>query len=84
MKSRLQSKVGIRIYEHMIPIRPDVAAICELLGFDPLYVANEGKLIAVVSADDAEKVLSKVKENEFGKDACIIGEVGMNIRNKFS
>jgi hydrogenase expression/formation protein HypE len=72
----IQSKVGIQIYEHVIPIRPDVAAICELLGFDPLYVANEGKLIAVVSADDAERVLSKVKENEFGKDACIIGEVG--------
>jgi hydrogenase expression/formation protein HypE len=72
----LQSKVGIRIYEHMIPIRPDVAAICELLGFDPLYVANEGKLIAVVAADDAEKVLSAIKENEFGKDARIIGEVG--------
>jgi hydrogenase expression/formation protein HypE len=72
----IQSKVGIQIYEHMIPIRPDVAAICELLGFDPLYVANEGKLVAVVSADDAEKVLSKVKENEFGKDACIIGEIG--------
>jgi hydrogenase expression/formation protein HypE len=72
----IQSKIGIQIYEHMIPIRPDVAAICELLGFDPLYVANEGKLIAIVSADDAEKVLSKVKENEFGKDACIIGEVG--------
>jgi hydrogenase expression/formation protein HypE len=72
----IQSKVGIQIYEHVIPIRPEVAAICELLGFDPLYVANEGKLIAVVSADDAERVLSKVKENEFGKDACIIGEVG--------
>jgi hydrogenase expression/formation protein HypE len=72
----LQSKVGIRIYEHLVPIRPDVAAICELLGFDPLYVANEGKLIAVVAADDAEKVLSTIKENEFGKDACIIGEIG--------
>jgi hydrogenase expression/formation protein HypE len=72
----LQSKVGIRIYEHLVPIRPDVAAICELLGFDPLYVANEGKLIAVVAAEDAEKVLSMIRENEFGKDACIIGEVG--------
>lgn len=71
----LQSKVGIQIYEHLVPIKPDVAAICELLGFDPLYVANEGKLIAVVPFDDAEKVLSAVRENEFGKDACFIGEV---------
>jgi hydrogenase expression/formation protein HypE len=71
----LQSKVGIRIYEHLIPIKPGVAAICELLGFDPLYVANEGKLIAVVPADDAEEVLAAIKENEFGKDGCFIGDV---------
>jgi len=71
----IQSKVGIQIYEHLIPIKPNVAAICELLGFDPLYVANEGKLIAVVPADDAEKVLSAVRENELGKDACFIGDV---------
>jgi hydrogenase expression/formation protein HypE len=71
----LQSRVGIRIYEHMVPIKPGVAAICELMGFDPLYVANEGKLIAVVPADDAEKVLAAIKENEFGKDACFIGDV---------
>lgn len=71
----IQSKVGIRIYEHRVPIKPEVAAICELLGFDPLYVANEGKLIAVVPADDAEKVLLAIRENEFGQDACVIGEV---------
>ena len=71
----LQSKVGIRIYENLVPIKPEVAAICELLGFDPLYVANEGKLIAIVPADDADKVLGAMKESEFGKDACFIGEV---------
>ncbi|MFO8085905.1 MAG: hydrogenase expression/formation protein HypE [Desulfobacterales bacterium] len=70
-----QSKVGIQIHENLIPVKPDVAGICELLGFDPLYVANEGKLIAIVSPDDADKVLAAVKENEFGKDACFIGEV---------
>ena len=71
----IQSKMGIRIYENLVPIKPDVAAICELLGFDPLYVANEGKLIAIVAADDADKVLCAVRESEFGKDARLIGEV---------
>ncbi len=52
-----------------------MAGVCELLGFDPLYVANEGKLLAFVKTDSAEEVLAIVKENEFGKDACIIGEV---------
>lgn len=71
----VQSGVGIQIYENLIPIKPDVAGICELLGFDPLYVANEGKLIAFVSADDADKVLATVRKNELGKQACFIGEV---------
>ncbi|MCK5545234.1 MAG: hydrogenase expression/formation protein HypE [Desulfobulbaceae bacterium] len=69
------SNVGIRIHETAIPVRPEVAAICELLGFDPLYVANEGKLLAFVGPDQAEQVLDAVKEDEFGKDACVIGEV---------
>ena len=51
----LASKVGIRIYEERLPIRPEVAGICDLLGFDPLYVANEGKLLAFVPADQAVK-----------------------------
>ncbi len=71
----LQSKVGIRLREDKIPVRPDVAGICELLGFDPLYVANEGKLLAFVSPEDADKVLAAVRENEFGKNAQFIGEV---------
>lgn len=71
----LQSKAGIQIHESLIPIKPDVAGICELLGFDPLYVANEGKLIAIVAEKDAEKVLAAAKETELGKDACFIGEV---------
>jgi hydrogenase expression/formation protein HypE len=71
----VQSKVGIQIHENLIPVKPDVAGICELLGFDPVYVANEGKLIAIVSPDDADEVLAAVRENEFGKDACFIGEV---------
>ena len=70
-----QSNVGIKIYEESLPIREEVAGICELLGFDPLYIANEGKLVAFVGQDHAQRLLEVVKANEYGKDACIIGEV---------
>jgi len=70
-----KSNAGIKIYEHKIPVKNEVKGICELLGFDPLYIANEGKLLAFVSPEDADKILSAVREDEFGKDACIIGEV---------
>ena len=69
------SNVGIRIEEAKIPVKPEVSGICELLGFDPLYLANEGKLIAFVGPEDAEAVLAAMQEDEFGKDACMIGEV---------
>ena len=70
-----QSRVGIHLAEERIPIKPDVAALCELLGFDPLYIANEGKLIAFVSPDHADAVLAVLRADALGKDACIIGEV---------
>jgi hydrogenase expression/formation protein HypE len=70
-----QSRVGIHIAEESIPIKPDVAALCELLGFDPLYIANEGKLVAFVSPDHADAVLAVLHEDPIGKNACIIGEV---------
>jgi len=70
-----KSGVGIKIYEEEIPLKDAVAGICELLGFDPVYVANEGKLIAFVDPRHAEKVLAAIKEDELGKDARIIGEV---------
>jgi hydrogenase expression/formation protein HypE len=70
-----QSKVGISIEEDKIPVRDGVRAACELLGFDPLYVANEGKLVAIVAADDAKKILAKMKRNHYGAEASIIGEV---------
>ncbi len=70
-----QSKVGIRIEEGKIPAHDGVRAACELLGFDPLYVANEGKLIAMVAPSDAEKVLAIMKRNRYGTEASIIGEV---------
>ena len=69
------SQVGIHIFQDKIPVRGEVNSACEILGIDPLYVANEGKLVAVVPAKDADKMLQKMKQNEAGKDACIIGEV---------
>ena len=68
------SGVGIKIYENKIPVKPEVSGICELLGFDPLYIANEGKLLAFVDPSCASKVLSVLKSNDLGKEACIIGE----------
>jgi len=70
-----QSKVSIRIEEKDIPVREAVLGACEMLGFDPLYVANEGKLVAIVPPGDADKVLKAMKNNKYGKDAVIIGEV---------
>ncbi|NOX35696.1 MAG: hydrogenase expression/formation protein HypE [Deltaproteobacteria bacterium] len=70
-----QSRVGIKIDELSLPVRGAVQGVCELLGFDPLYIANEGKLIAFVPEKDAGKVLEIIRQDEFGKDAVIIGEV---------
>jgi hydrogenase expression/formation protein HypE len=70
-----QSKVGIRIEEEKIPVQEAVRGACELLGFDPLYVANEGKLVAIVALTDAERVLTQMRANHYGRDGAIIGEV---------
>lgn len=70
-----QSGVGIIMREEDIIIHPQVLAACELLGFDPLYVANEGKLLAIVAKEDADLVLSVMRRNIYGKEAQIIGEV---------
>lgn len=67
--------LGIEIAEDSIPVRPQVRAACGMLGLDPLYCANEGKLLAVVSAEDAEQVLQVMRETEEGRDAAIIGFV---------
>ncbi len=71
----VQSAVGIRIFEDKLPVRPAVSGICELLGLDPLYVANEGKLLAFVPASEAGRVLAAIKADAFGREACIIGDV---------
>jgi hydrogenase expression/formation protein HypE len=69
------SQVGIRIYEDRLPVRDAVAGICELLGFDPLYVANEGKMLVFVAPEQADAVLELMREDDYGREACIIGEV---------
>jgi hydrogenase expression/formation protein HypE len=70
-----QSKVGIMIEENKIPVNKAVLAACELLGLDPLYIANEGKLAAIVAAEDTEPVLAAMKRNRYGSKATVIGEV---------
>ena len=70
-----QSQLGIRIEEGKIPVHKAVLAVCELLGFDPLYIANEGKLVAVIAPDDADKVVAKIRRNQYGTEAAVIGEV---------
>jgi len=70
-----QSSVGINIVEELIPVNEAVRTACEVLGFDPLYVANEGKLLAIVAPGDAEAVLHTMKKNAYGGSSVIIGEV---------
>lgn len=69
------SKVGVRIDQGKIPIRSEVHAACEMLGLDPLYVANEGKLMAVVPAGDADRLVSVMHDHPLGRNAAIIGEI---------
>ena len=69
------SHVGVRLDEAAIPMRREVHAACEMLGLDPLYVANEGKLIAIVPPDKADGLLATMRQHPLGKDAAIIGEV---------
>ena len=70
-----RSQVGIALEEAAIPVREEVRGACEMLGLDPLYVANEGKLIAIVAPAAAEKILQAMREHPLGRDARIIGTV---------
>ena len=70
-----QSAVGMMIQECALPVRPAVAAACELLGLDPLYVANEGKLVVICAERDAEVALAAMRAHPLGGDAAIIGQV---------
>jgi len=71
----LSSKVGIEIDEEKIPVQEGVRAACEILGYDPLYLANEGKLVAFVSSEVAPEVLRKMRKNKYGKESKITGRV---------
>jgi hydrogenase expression/formation protein HypE len=70
-----QSGVGMTLQEAAIPVLPQVAAACELLGLDPLYIANEGKLVAVVAADAADMALAALQAHPLGRRAARIGVV---------
>ena len=69
------AKVGMLLEEAAIPISEEVKGACEILGLDPLYVANEGKCLAVVAADEAERALTVMRQNSLGRQAAIIGEI---------
>jgi hydrogenase expression/formation protein HypE len=70
-----QSGVGMLLDEAEIPVRPQVEAACEFLGLDPLYVANEGKLVAIVGPGEVGAILAAMRAHPLGRDACVIGEV---------
>jgi len=70
-----QSGVGMRLRESALPVNPEVAAACEFLGLDPLYVANEGKLVAICPAESAERLLTAMRNHPLGQKAALIGEV---------
>jgi hydrogenase expression/formation protein HypE len=70
-----QSHIGVKIYEDKIPIKKETAGVCEFLGLDPLYIANEGRLLAFVPEKYAKIVLEVLKKDESGKNSSIIGEV---------
>jgi len=70
-----QSQVGMELEERSIPVREEVRGACELLGLDPLYVANEGKLIAIVGSEAAEQLLNVMRRHPLGREARIIGTV---------
>lgn len=76
------SNISIEIEEDNIPIKEEVSSMCDILGLDPLYVANEGKLIVIVDEKDASKVLEEMKKNKVGNDAVILGKAIDDGKNK--
>lgn len=67
-------QIGLEVEEDKVPVKEEVRGMCELLGFDPFYVANEGKVVMVVEAEIADKVVNLMKQFKEGKDAAVIGE----------
>ncbi len=70
-----KSNTNIDIYQDQIPVKREVLGVCEFLGLDPLYIANEGKMVAIVEKGDSEQVLQAMRKNKYGKDSQIIGEI---------
>lgn len=70
-----QSNVAVHLYENKVPISPPVRSACEILGLDPLYVANEGKCLVIVSREHSEAVIEAMKHHPYGATAAVIGEV---------
>jgi hydrogenase expression/formation protein HypE len=70
-----KNKFGIELSEDKIPVQESVHGLCEVFGFDPLYMANEGKVVMIAAKEDAEKIVKVLQKNTFGKNAAIIGEV---------
>jgi hydrogenase expression/formation protein HypE len=77
-----QSGVGVEVEEKAIPVHMEVRAACEMLGFDPLYVANEGKLVAFVPASSAEAILAAMRAHPYGTEAVIVGKAAAAPRGK--
>jgi hydrogenase expression/formation protein HypE len=71
----LSSEVCIEIREDLIPVREEVKGACEILGLDPLYVANEGKLVAIAAPEMANSLVVRMRNSAYGANACVIGEV---------
>ncbi len=78
----IKSDIGIKIYKKKIPVSKEVNSLCEILGFDPLYIANEGKIIIIVDRKYGEKVVDVMRKQKSGKKAEIIGEVTDKIKRK--
>jgi hydrogenase expression/formation protein HypE len=79
--------LGVEIIEEKVPVREDVRFIQDMLGYDPLYLANEGKAIIIASGESADKILEILKRHPLGKDAAVIGKVsseftGLRLKTK--
>jgi hydrogenase expression/formation protein HypE len=77
-----EKDMSILLQESSIPVREEVVVVCEILGLDPLYIANEGKIILIVSKEDANEVIKTLKNNPLGKNAEVIGEFVHDDREK--
>lgn len=75
-------KVGVEINETCVPVNTDVRVMCEMLGFDPLYIANEGKVVVVADPADADRVLCAMRKVKTGRNAAIIGEISSDHKGK--